>query len=688
MNQQLVSGTLLALLACQSASADMRYVPEDYPTIQAAIDDCSEGDRVLVAPGIYQEPGNGEIDFRGKAIVVQCHAPNDPSVVDATIVDCRSWRNGFVFRSGEGNGSVLAGLTIANGSFGRFGAAIEIVGSSPLVDRCVIRDNASSARSRGTGIHIGGGSPVITNCIIAGNSTGGSGVAIYSEWANPTIEHCIITNNQSATGAAIKIKGEPDPLAGGPRIQFCRIQGNRTITGASAIDCGLCSPQIRHCLIAGNLSEYDAPAIQLALCDSHLINCTIADNGGLSFQDHLGLSCTNISIENCIFYNHSLLAPSGIQVYAFDCFHRSPGEIFDVNEITTRLDISYSNIQGGREAILLHGDPNLLVLSWGQGNIDKNPLFAHVGTWDRGETLDDPSDDSYATGDYHLKSRAGRWGQVDLSWMQDEQTSPCIDAGDPNMSVAYELLRNGGIINMGMHGGTVFASQSVEAEAPAKSWSQLYGELLASVEPPEGRLLFSRRSRGYLRSVATASPAYFSVPNTQGQSAEEITQAFIHRWHDLLMADSAAIVFEVSRVHHRSYGTILDHRQTYSGLEVYAADIVMQIDNGGGVVLVSSNIMVDAGVFNSRPDLLTPSISRFSAQQMGEAYMANRFAGRLHQAEDPLLTIFDFGVVGKSGTPRLVWRMNVRPLSGSCGTMLLVDAHTGDVVHENPLCMR
>ena len=79
----------------------------------------------------------------------------------------------------------------------------------------------------------------------------------------------------------------------------------------------------------------------------------------------------------------------------------------------------------------------------GEGNIDADPLFADLDN-----------------GDYHLKSQAGRWDPVKESWMIDEETSPCIDAGDPNSPTAFEPFPNGGIINMGAYGGTSVASKS------------------------------------------------------------------------------------------------------------------------------------------------------------------------------------------------------------------------------------
>lgn len=77
------------------------------------------------------------------------------------------------------------------------------------------------------------------------------------------------------------------------------------------------------------------------------------------------------------------------------------------------------------------------------GNISTDPLFA------------DP-----ANGDYHLKSRYGRYSTGSRAWVTDAVTSPCIDAGDPAVYPGRERMPHGGIVNMGAYGGTPFASLS------------------------------------------------------------------------------------------------------------------------------------------------------------------------------------------------------------------------------------
>jgi len=77
------------------------------------------------------------------------------------------------------------------------------------------------------------------------------------------------------------------------------------------------------------------------------------------------------------------------------------------------------------------------------GNIQVDPLFA------------DPE-----RGDYHLKSRYGRYVPVEDTWVTDDATSLCIDAGDPEEYPRSERMPNGARINLGAYGGTPYASLS------------------------------------------------------------------------------------------------------------------------------------------------------------------------------------------------------------------------------------
>jgi hypothetical protein len=131
-------------------------------------------------------------------------------------------------------------------------------------------------------------------------------------------------------------------------------------------------------------------------------------------------------------------------MHVTNCIVRNGGKEIR-NENNSSTSITYTNIMGG----------------WpGEGNIDVDPCFVTVGYSDLNGTPDDPNDDFWVDGDYHLKSQAGRWDPAAENWVIDDITSPCIDAGDPMSPVGHEPFPNGGRVNMGAYGGTAEASKS------------------------------------------------------------------------------------------------------------------------------------------------------------------------------------------------------------------------------------
>jgi len=201
-----------------------------------------------------------------------------------------------------------------------------------------------------------------------------------------------------------------------------------------------CDGKISHCLIA-NISYMclrPSPVPQIVACHGLIKNCTMANmHDGIEISP--GGTCT---IENCVFYRSS-----PIIVWA---------------EAT--LNISYCNIERDPYGIIGDGTVN-----WGPGNIETDPCFADVATWD-------------AEGDYHLKSQAGRWDPSgnpkseirnsklgEGAWIHDKVTSLCIDAGDPMTPINFEPFPNGGIVNMGAYGGTPEASKSYFGKPPCET---------------------------------------------------------------------------------------------------------------------------------------------------------------------------------------------------------------------------
>lgn len=96
------------------AAATLR-VPQDYPTIQAAIDAAQNDDVVLVAPGTY----NGPILISGKRIIVasEFYTTDDPARVKQTILDGQGADN-VVSIDKTATDTQIIGFTIQNGDNG------------------------------------------------------------------------------------------------------------------------------------------------------------------------------------------------------------------------------------------------------------------------------------------------------------------------------------------------------------------------------------------------------------------------------------------------------------------------------------------------------------------------------------------------------------------------------------------
>jgi hypothetical protein len=245
-------------------------------------------------------------------------------------------------------------------------------------------------------------------------------------WAHDIeIRDCDIRQNTARTGAGIYIS------EGSNAIKGCQVVANVARKSGGGIYVRLASQTVQNCLLLGNLASEGGGAIKTKDTDLQIGCCTIAGNTGAPGAGICADGGGLVSVSNSIVWgNRPVEEP----------------QIVRIGDLT--VDIAYTDVEAGWE---------------GLGNIDVDPLFAKAGYWNDNGTEDDLSDDLWIAGDYHLKSQAGRWNANPPSagtWVQDDVTSPCIDAGHIASPIGYEPFPHGGVINMGAYGETAEASKS------------------------------------------------------------------------------------------------------------------------------------------------------------------------------------------------------------------------------------
>ena len=368
----------------------------DFNNIQAAIDDSNDGDTIIVADGTYNGIGNRDIDFLGKAITLR--SENGP---ENCIIDCNGtwteYHRGFDFHSGEDANSIVDGFTITNG-YAYDGGGIKCCYSS---------------------------SPIISNCIIMRNSFNNNGGGIYCRDSSPMLTNCTFNDNWNQTAYI----DPPEDLRGcggamcnyensSPILINCTFSRNTySIGGGGIVNYLGCNPILINCIFHDNWADFGGGMCNIESSPT-LINCTFSSNDAIWGSGMSNFLTSSPTLTNCILWDGG-------------------DEIQNYGSTTT---ITYSDVQGGSTGVYL--DPNS-TLNWEVGNIDADPCFVDA-----------------VNSDYHLKSQAGRWNPNSESWVQDDVTSPCIDAGNPGCPVGDEPARNGNRRNMGAYGSTVQASKS------------------------------------------------------------------------------------------------------------------------------------------------------------------------------------------------------------------------------------
>ncbi len=243
-------------------------VPENLPTIRAAVDAAYEGDTILVAPGTYTGPDNRNIDFGGKNLVLVSE-----SGPELTVIDCQDSGRGFIFDDGESPQSRVEGFTIRDGK-GSSGGGIYVNGANPTIVGCVV---FSSHASNGGGMYVRNVTEMtITDCQFLGNETMGYGAGLCCQIGSLRldIEGCVFSGNTAGYGGAIAFGGNSDVSVTG-----CTFVDNSAGNGEAVWQAG----DVIQVSIQNSILAYNGLG-DVLYCNgslkSDLICCDVYGNGG------------------------------------------------------------------------------------------------------------------------------------------------------------------------------------------------------------------------------------------------------------------------------------------------------------------------------------------------------------------------------------------------------------------------
>ena len=263
-----------------------------YSSIQKAINEAFDGDTIVVCPAEHQENIKFKNNGDPKDITLTSINPDDPKIVQATVIDGDG--SGPVVTFDRNNGTnglcILKGFTITGGTsvgINGYGAgSASGAEDNVIIKKCIIKDNQSRGNidgitnfdgiisqctitnisTSGKGSGLVGCDGAITNCTIVSNSATPDGHGVYN--CNGVFTNCIIWYNNSR-----------GIMGGAPTVTYSNVRGG--YPGKGNIDS---DPKFADSVNGNYHLQGDSPCIDAG--DNNAISDSKDFDGQVRFHDN------------------------------------------------------------------------------------------------------------------------------------------------------------------------------------------------------------------------------------------------------------------------------------------------------------------------------------------------------------------------------------------------------------------